>query len=438
MAKKTQKSQALWQEAKKIIPGGSQLLSKRAEMFLPEQWPAYYKKAKGVEITDLDGRTYIDMCLMGVGSCVLGYADPDVNRAVKRAVDEGTMSTLNVPEEVMLAKELLRIHPWAGMVRYARTGGEAVAIAVRIARASSKRETLAFCGYHGWHDWYLSGNLASDKNLDGHLLAGLEPNGVPRELMNSAVPFHYNHIEELEEIVKKHTIGVIIIEPLRHQEPTNDFLKKVRAVADRIGAVLIFDEVSSGFRMRYGGIHPLYGVEPDIAVFGKAMGNGYPMAAIIGKKSVMDAAQGSFISSTYWTERIGPVAALATLKKMKEKKVAKYLDQAGKKIEKIWLASAKKHGLKITTIGPTALITFSFEYSNKLELKTLFTQEMLKRGFLAGLTVYVSYAHKDAHLKKYAKVLDDVFGILKKAIDTGTVNDLLEGPVAHSGFARLT
>lgn len=434
----TKRSQILWREAKKIMPGGSQLLSKRAEMHLPDLWPAYYTKAKGVEITDIDGNKYIDTALMGVGACVLGYADVDVNKAVKKAVDAGSMTTLNAPEEVELAKELIKIHPWAGMVRYARTGGEAVSIAVRIARAYTGKETLAFCGYHGWHDWYLSGNLASDKNLDGHLLPGLEPKGVPRELMNSALPFNFNKIDELKAIIKKHKVGVIVMEPMRHQEPTNNFLQEVRKIADQIGAVLIFDEVSSGFRMRYGGVHPNYKVVPDIAVFGKAIANGYPMAAIIGKTKIMDAAQGTFISSTFWTERIGPVAALATLKKMRANNVSKHLDMIGKKIGQGWQKLAKTHGLDISVLGPTALVTLVLNYPNKQVLKTLFTQEMLKRGFLAGLSVYISYGHKDVHVKKYLRAVNEVFGILAKAIKENNAEKLLEGPVAHSHFARLT
>lgn len=246
MRLKIGKSQKLWQEAKKIIPGGSQLLSKRAEMFLPDLWPAYYRSAKGVEVVDLDGKKYIDMSLMGVGACTLGYADPDVNKAVKKVVDEGSMATLNAPEEVELAKLLIKMHPWAGAVRYARTGGEAVSVAVRISRAHSQKQTVAFCGYHGWHDWYLSGNLASDKNLDGHLLPGLEPNGVPRNLQNSAVPFHFNNLKELEEIFSKNDVGVIVMEAYRHQLPEKGFLEGVRALATKHNAVLIFDEVSSG------------------------------------------------------------------------------------------------------------------------------------------------------------------------------------------------
>ena len=327
---KIKKGIELWKKAKRIIPGGTQLLSKRSEQFLPEQWPSYYKKAKGVEIWDLDGNKYIDMAYMGIGACILGYADEDVNIAVKRAIDEGSMSTLNSPEEVELTELLLNLHPWAEMVRIARTGGEAMAIAVRIARAYTKKDKIAFCGYHGWHDWYLSANLADDKSLDGHLLPGLEPLGVPRCLKGTSIPFNYNKIQELKEIISKNKdIGVIVIEPLRHHYPEDNFLGKVREIANEIKAVLVFDEITSGWRMNVGGVHQLYNVEPDIAVYGKGISNGFPMAAIIGKGKIMDMAQRSFISSTYWTERIGPAAALATINKLRKNDVPSHLIKIG-------------------------------------------------------------------------------------------------------------
>ena len=432
------KSQKLWQTAKRMIPGGSQLLSKRAEMFLPDGWPAYYKKAKGIEITDLDGRKYLDFSLMGVGACVLGYADPDVNRAVRKAVDDGSMSTLNCSEEVELAHEMLKLNPWAGGVRYGRTGGEGVAIAVRIARAYSGKDKVAFCGYHGWHDWYLSSNLSSDKNLDGHLIKGLEPSGVPRSLRDTAFPFRYNHFEELESILEKHDIGVIVMEPIRHQEPMNGFLNKVREITDRKKIVLIFDEVSAGFRLRLGGSHELFKVEPDIAVYAKALGNGYPIAAIVGRKEVMEAAQKSFISSTYWTEKIGPTAALAVIKKMKAKKVPQHLERIGAMIGKGRKELAAKHGIALKIEGPNCLITLSFDDKNANELKTLFIQEMLDRGFLATTSVYVSYAHTEMHVKKYLSAVDEVFTVIKKALNENNVVKYLRGPVAHTGFNRLT
>lgn len=428
----------LWNKAKKIIPGGSQLLSKRSEMYLPDQWPSYFKRARGVEVWDLDGNKYIDT-MASIGACILGYSDPDVNKAVKKVINEGTTATLNCPEEVELAELLCKLHPWAGMVRYARGGGEALAVAVRIARAHTGKDKIAFCGYHGWQDWYLAANLADDKNLDGHLLPGLEPRGVPRGLKGTSIPFNYNKIEELEEIVKNNDIGVIVMEPIRDHEPENGFLEKVRAIADKIGAVLIFDEVTIGWRLAYGGAHLKYGVNPDIAVFAKGTSNGFPMAAIIGKEAVMQAAQTTFISSSYWTDRIGPAAALASIKKMIEKKVPEHLDKIGDLLKKGLISAVSKHGLNVGISGLPPLIYLSFEYGEDSQaIRTLFTQEMLKRGVLASGGIDITYSMKEKHVQKYLSAVEEVFSLLKKAIAGKKVRDLLNGPVAHSGFKRLT
>jgi glutamate-1-semialdehyde 2,1-aminomutase len=302
--------QKLWRKAKSVIPGGNMLLSKRAEMFLPEKWPAYFSKAKGCKVWDLDGNEYIDMSIMGIGTNILGYGHPEVDEAVIKTVQAGNMSTLNCPEEVYLAEKLIDMHPWADMVRFARSGGEANAIAIRIARAASGKDKVAICGYHGWHDWYLSANLGDDKNLDGHLLPGLDPAGVPRNLKGTVFPFCYNNFEELENLVNTQDIGVIKMEVSRNTGPENNFLHKVRKLATDKGIVLVFDECTSGFRQTFGGLHKLYGVEPDMAMFGKALGNGYAITATIGRREIMEAAQSTFISSTFWTERIGPTAAL--------------------------------------------------------------------------------------------------------------------------------
>lgn len=427
-----------WKKAKKLIPGGSQLLSKRAELFLPEQWPAYYKKAKGVEIWDLDDNKYTDMSEMGIGSCILGYSDDEVNSAVITAIDAGSMATLNCPEEVELAELLVKLNPWAGMVRYARTGGEAAAVAVRIARAHSRKDKIAFCGYHGWHDWYLSANLADKENLDGHLLPGLEPVGVPRFLKGSALPFNYNKIGELENIIENNDIGVIVMEPLRNHEPEDGFLEKVRKIADESGAVLIFDEITSGWRLNVGGAHEKYNVFPDIAVYGKAMSNGFPMAAVVGKAEVMDAAQKSFISSTYWTERIGPVAAIATINKMLRENVPAHLSEIGTAVGDGWEKLAKENGVEIEVEGIPPLKTFSFKHEDKQALKTLFTQEMLERGFLASTGLYASFSHEKRHVDAYLENVNEVFGVISESIEKDNIRDLLKGPVAHTGFKRLT
>jgi glutamate-1-semialdehyde 2,1-aminomutase len=429
---------ALYKKAKELIPGGTQLLSKRSEMFLPDQWPSYYSKAKGVEIWDIDQKKYTDMSIMGVGACILGYADDDVNRCVHEAVDRGSMTTLNCPEEVELAELLVKLNPWADMVRYAKTGGEAMAISIRIARAHTGKDVVAFCGYHGWHDWYLSANLADNKNLDGQLLPGLEPKGVPRGLKGTALPFNYNNLAELEQIVAHHDVGVIVMEPLRHHEPEPGFLKGVRKIADEIGAVLIFDEVTSGWRMNVGGVHALYKVIPDIAVYGKAMGNGYSMAAVVGKRHVMESAQESFISSTFWTESIGLVASITTINKCLEKKVPEHLIKIGKQISAGWKKISEENSLPVEVVGIPPLTTFHFEVPDSQVLHTLFTQEMLKRNILASKAVYVSYSHTDRHIEEYVSNAGEVFGIIRKGIDKGNFRSLLKGPVAHEGFKRLT
>ena len=428
----------LWDKAKGLIPGGTQLLSKRSEMFLPDQWPSYYSRAKGVELWDLDGKKFTDMSIMGVGACILGYADDDVDQCVHEAVTRGSITTLNCPEEIDLAELLIKLNPWAGMVRYTKTGGEAMAVAVRIGRAHTDKDIVAFCGYHGWHDWYLAANLADNKNLDGQLLPGLEPKGVPRGLKGTALPFNYNNLTELEEIVARNDVGVIVMEPLRHHEPAPGFLAGVRKIADDTGAVLIFDEVTSGWRMNVGGIHSLYKVIPDIAVYGKAMSNGYSMAAIVGKKEVMESAQGSFISSTYWTEGIGLVASLATINKCTDKKVPDHLITIGKRVSRGWEDLSKEFSLPLEVMGIPPLTTFHFISENSQVLHTLFTQEMLKRGFLASKSVYVSYSHSNRHVEEYLSNAGEVFNIIRQGIDNGTVLSLLKGPVAHEGFKRLT
>lgn len=429
--------QKLWKRAKRVIPGGNMLLSKRAEMFLPEQWPAYFSKAKGCRIWDLDGREYIDMSIMGIGTNILGYGHPEVDEAVRQTIAAGNMSTFNCPEEVYLAERLVALHPWADMVRLARSGGEANAIAIRIARAASGRDKVAICGYHGWHDWYLSANLGDDKSLDGHLLPGLEPNGVPRNLKGTVFPFNYNNYAELEELVNTHDIGVIKMEVVRNKGPEENFLHKVRKLATDRGIVLIFDECTSGFRQTFGGLHKMYGVEPDMAMFGKALGNGYAITAIIGKREVMEAAQITFISSTFWTERIGPTAALATLKVMERIKSWETITQTGLNIRQGWQQLADKHALKIDHWGLPALTGFTFQSPNALGYKTLITQEMLAKGYLAGNSVYVCTEHTPEVVDGFFEALDPVFGLIKECEDGRDVLSLLKGPVCHAGFKRL-
>ena len=429
--------QKLWKRAKHVIPGGNMLLSKRAEMFLPEQWPAYFSKAKGCKVWDLDGKEYIDMSIMGIGTNTLGYGHPEVDEAVRQTVSSGNMSTLNCPEEVYLAEKLVELHPWADMVRFARSGGEANAIAIRIARAASGKDKVAFCGYHGWHDWYLSANLGDEKGLDGHLLPGLEPNGVPRNLRGSVLPFSYNNFSELETLVNAHDIGVIKMEVARSSGPQDNFLHKVRELATNRGIVLVFDECTSGFRQTFGGLHKLYGVEPDMAMFGKALGNGYAITGTIGRREIMEAAQSTFISSTFWTERIGPTAALKTLEVMERIKSWELITEIGLGVTARWKALAEKHGLSIKTGGLPAITSFAVNSPKNMEYKTLVTQEMLAKGYLATNLMFICTEHSPEVIDRYFEALDPVFGLIRLCEDGKDVMSLLKGPVCHGGFRRL-
>ncbi|MEN6315844.1 MAG: aminotransferase class III-fold pyridoxal phosphate-dependent enzyme [Clostridiaceae bacterium] len=433
-------TQELYLKAKTIIPGGTQLLSKRPEMLAPDQWPAYFSKAAGCEAWDLDGKHYYDMATNGIGACLLGFSDPDVNSAVKKRIDLGSMCTLNPPEEVELAELLCDIHPWAEQVRFARSGGEIGAVAVRIARATTDRSVIAICGYHGWHDWYLSVNLGESDGLRGHLLPGLEPLGVPAELRNTAYAFKYNDREGFQAILDKagDKLAAVIMEPCRYNDPEPGFLEYVREKTHKCGALLLFDEITIGWRLTYGGSHLKLGIHPDMAFFAKAMGNGYPIGAVIGTKEAMDGAHKSFVSSTYWTESVGPVAALATLKKMKAVKASEHAAMIGSMVADSWKMRASQHGLDISTgDGYPCLAHFSFRHEKSEMLRTLYTQMMLERGFLGTGAFYPTAAHTGEVVQKYDQAIDEVFGEIALAIKNDRISGMLKGPVAHTGFRRL-
>ena len=427
--------QKMWRKAKKVIPGGTMLFSKNPDLFLPNFWPAYFEKTKGYNVWDLEGRKYFDFSNMGVGTNILGYSRKEVDDAVRKIIDKGNMSTLNSKEEILLAEKLIQMHPWSGKVRFARTGGEAAAIAVRIARAATGKDKVAICGYHGWHDWYLSANLSNSQNLNSHLMKNLPIKGVQGNLKNSVFVFEYNNFKQLKKIVSQNDIGAVIMEVSRNEPPKENFLENIRKFTSDKNIVLIFDECTSGFRETFGGLHLKYKINPDIATFGKALGNGYAINAIIGKDSVMNYANSSFISSTFWTERIGSAAGLKTLEVMEKIKSWDFITSLGKKVKANWASLAKNHNIKLKIQGLNALPRFDFESKNNLYFKTFISQEFLKKKILASNIIYLCTEHNMKIFDKYFDILDSVFYKISRSIkNNNNPEELLSGSVCISGI----
>ena len=435
--KKTNKGFKLYLKAKKNILGGTMMLSKKPELWLPKFWPTYFKKADKIYVWDLNDKKFIDM-ICAVGQNTLGYAYKKVDDKVIKSIKNNNMTTLNCPEEVELSDILLKMNPWADKVKFARTGGEANSMAIRIARAASKKDNVAICGYHGWHDWYLAVNLSINDGLEKHLLKGLKTTGVPKFLKDTVHPFEYGRIDQLKEIIKKKNIGIIKIEVGRNNLPNKKFIKEVSQIAKKNKIILIFDECTSGFRRNFGGLYLNTGIKPDIVIYGKAIGNGYALTAVVGNKKVMTAARDSFISSTFWTERIGYVAAIETLKEMNRIKSWKILIKNGKYIVDGLRKLGKKYKLNLEVVGIESIINFNFSSKYNLYYKTYITQEMLKKGYLASNIIYVTIYHNKITVKKYLQKLEPIFKNIENFEKNKNVKKFLDGPVCASSFGRLT
>jgi glutamate-1-semialdehyde 2,1-aminomutase len=429
--------QKMWRRAQRSIAGGNMLLSKNPEMHLPGSWPTYFSRARGCKVWDLDGNEYVDAGMMGIGTNILGYGHPRVDEAVLKVVQDGNLSTLNAPEEVMLAERLVELHPWSDQVRFTRSGGEACAVAVRIARAASGRDRVAFCGYHGWHDWYLAANLGASGALDDHLLPGLMSAGVPRALAGTSVPFNYNDLDGLESVLRTGGFGVIIMEVERSSAPNPGFLQGVLELSRRFGCVVIFDECTSGFRGNLGGRHLLYGVEPDIAVFGKTLGNGYAINAVIGRAEVMEAIRSTFISSTFWTERIGLAAGLATLRVMEEEGAPARVDKLGRWFRETLGKHMNASGVPINFAGLPALTSFGMQGVEPGVLKSFINREFLQQGYLSGTALYASIAHEGDVAQNYVRDLSHVLSRAWSLHESGGLTSLVGSSSARTGFQRL-
>ena len=428
---KIKKGNKLYNLAKTIIPGGTTLFSKRSELHLPNKWPAYFKKANDCSVWDLNGKKYLDF-FCAVGTSILGYSNKNVNTSVLNNIKKGNLATLNCPEEVYLAKILIKHHPWSSLVKFTRGGGEANALAIRIARSNTRKKNVAFCGYHGWHDWYLSSNINSKNNLDSHLMPGLNYDGIHDNLKNTSFPFPYNDFEYLLKLIKKKNIGIIKMEVMRNTEPQKKFLQKIRDICNKKNIILIFDECTSGYRENMGGIHLKYKVNPDIAIFGKSLGSGYAINAIIGKKNIMNKAENTFISSTFWGERIGYTAALATINEFKRLNIFEKIVGNGKVIKNIWLSLSRKHNVPIRIMGRDSIPSFEFVNNHSIN-KTYLTQQMLKQNILATNLVYVNIFHNKKNISKYLKVLDKIF----YDISTKNIKNKIKLKISYKPIKRI-
>lgn len=431
------KGKKLWKRAERAIAGGNMLLSKHPGQFGSNNWPVYFEKAQGVRVTDLDGREFLDFGLMGVGTNILGYGHPIVDQAVQKAIAWGNMSSLNCKEEVLLAEELLRLHPWSDKARFTRSGGEAGALAVRIARAASGKPDVAVCGYHGWHDWYLSANLEAPDSINEMHLPGLGTAGIPEVLSGTTTTFAVNDLDRLRERFSTHNLGAVVMEVERNIEPAPGFLEGVRDLCTEHGAVLIFDECSSGFRNNLGGLHLQRGVNPDLCILGKTLGNGYAINALLGTDSVMAAIHKTFVSSTFWSERIGSVAGLATLQVMEQQDAPARITEIGKRIRKIWTEAGAAHGLEVEVLGLPALSNFQIQGIAPSILKSVLVEQFLKKGFLAGPYFFASLAHTDSLISKYEAATHEIFEEISLAHVSGSLSQLVDGGPAGLGISRI-
>jgi len=433
------KSLRLYEQAQGVFPYGVQLFSRRPELGPLGQAPVYFERAKNAHFRDVDGNEFID-ATMAFGPVILGYCYEAVDNAVKQQIDKGFLGSVNNALEIEMAQVLVDMVPCAEMVKFCKSGGEADAIAVRIARGYTRKDVVLFCGYHGWHDWYLAANLQSQSNLNTHLMPGISCKGVPSALAGTTIPFEFNNPDSLSRTLKQYEgkVACIIMEATRFKNPDKDFLEAVRDLADKYKCVLIFDEVVTGFRIAPGGAQQYYGVTPDMATFAKGIANGYPLAATLGRKEIMASAADNFISSTYWSDCVSLAAGMATLKEIREKPVIETIDSMGRGLIGDMEQLAKKYKLKLKIDGHGYDFAVSFDYgglSNKL--LTLYQQELAARGVYMAGVFYMCFTHTEDDIDKILAATDEAFDIIARGVENNDIDSLLKCPPRQCGFKRL-
>jgi glutamate-1-semialdehyde aminotransferase len=420
-------SQALLERARRLIPSATQTFSKGPTQFVQGVTPAFLRRGRGSHVWDVDENEYIDY-VTGLGPVILGYADPDVDAAVARQLEDGVTFSLPHPLEVEVAEMLTEIIPGAEMVRYGKNGSDATSGAVRAARAYTGRDLIACCGYHGWQDWYIGTTTRRA--------------GVPEAVQRLTRTFAYNDIESLERLFVEHPgeIAAVVMEPVGVVPPREGFLQEVAELTRRGGALLVFDEIVTGFRLALGGGQEYFGVTPDLSAFGKAMANGFPIAAVVGRRDVMGIFDEIFFSFTFGGEAVSLAAAKATMAKMRREPVIAHLWRQGTALQDGYNRLAAEFGLAERTrcIGmpPRTVLRFTTAAgSDSLEMRSLVQQELAKRGVLILTGFNLCYAHSDEDVERTLGACREALDILAN-VDERNISSLLEGPPVQAVFRR--
>ena len=430
----------LYSQAEKLIPGKTQLISRRASSHAYPVSPIYAKHAKGSKFTDVDGNQYIDW-INAVTAVILGHSDDVVDDAVKNQIDKGSIYTLNSPLEIELAELLNQEIPSSEMVRYTKGGGDACAVAIRIARGVTGKDKIIISGYHGWHDWYQAANFGADPVTGEFPFAGIEPIGVPQGLAGTIFPFAEGDLDTLTTHLEenKGEVAAIMMEPMRSNLPSDGYLEKVQELAKAYGVILIFDEVSCGWRMSIGGVQKYLGITPDMSVFAKCMSNGYAMGCVVGSKDVMQDADKMFISSSYWSDNIGLAASIATINELKTRNSETKFYQIGENLRAALNNSIQSTGISAHMEGIHTRPTISFDLPDTSlgpKVNTLFIQEMSKRGIYCATGFCATLSHTNDDIELTAKAAEESFKIILQGLE-GSLDKLIETELKKEPFRRI-
>lgn len=421
------RSMAWLARARRVVPGASQTLSKGPGMFVEGAYPVFLDRGQGCRVWDVDGNEYIDY-ILGLASITLGYAYPAVTEAVARQLERGSIFSLPHPLEVEIAERLRDVIPCAEMARFVKTGSEADAAAVRVARAATGRDVVIYCGYMGWHEWYAITTPRSK--------------GIPKDFARLVVPFDYNDLGSLERALDEHhgRVAAVFMEPVLLDAPAPGFLAGVKAAAHRHGALLIFDEIVSGFRWAVGGAQEHWGVVPDLATFGKGMANGLPLAAVVGRAELMREFDDIFVSSTFGGDTLALAACRATLDVYAGAPVIDHLWRMGRRFQEGFTALAQRLGVSVRVLGfpvhPKIVIDHRSPEAARL-LMSLFLQETAARGVIFHFAGFnVSYSHGEADVDETLAACAGALGVIGEALGDGRIAERLRGKPYAEAFRR--